>query len=326
MYCTNCGSEILPGQLFCTNCGEKVPGVYGYYTGTVQPAKKKAPVLPIVLAVCIFGVVIGGAWMLGSKVNNGQSAPDDTVVLASSEAEPVKELDIASNTASSEDKAIEESSSAASSASGYEPGGYSTMKKTENISSEFADIDAKAYKEPDLAEYFKEDYEYVTVYVKGNEMLMKPNGGLNDDTVINGKKMDELCDYIDEMLEGYGTKLNRQLFYDVLATHLVDGSMGPAEEQYFRESLAYSLYFATQFDSMQVKIDNCRIFSDASTRFYYDLSVFEIDDVWMVDYSHREILMNKGTSVYESHGGPVEFTDQSLTGWMVIMMLFYELN
>ena len=33
-----------------------------------------------------------------------------------------------------------------------------------------------------------------------------------------------------------------------------------------------------------------------------------------------------GTSVYESHGGPVEFTDQSLTGWMVIMMLFYELN
>lgn len=201
-----------------------------------------------------------------------------------------------------------------------------TTTEVDPSNSEFAEVDSKGYTDANLSTYKSQNFDYVTAYVKEGDYIFKPNGGLNGDTVFRDKKLSDFCDHIDELIAKSGKKLNRQLFYDVLAADLIDSSMGPKEDKYLAESLMYALSFAYYFDDMQVDFNYCRSFEGATTRYYYSLSTFGVDDIWMVDYSNRELYMNRGKTKYEPYGDFALFSDESYGMWLIYSITYFGLD
>ena len=77
---------------------------------------------------------------------------------------------------------------------------------------------------------------------------------------------------------------------------------------------------------MQVDLDYIKTYREAPSRYYYVLSAFDIDDIWMVDFSNREIYMNKGTTLYESSGTFAPLSDESLALWFLMVEAYFDFN
>lgn len=393
MFCTNCGSEVQPGQGFCVNCGEPVNGanaqagagyggaqqmnadsyvnnynngynagnsygnnnnynngaynaggyvnnVYnngGYNTGVQGPAKKGFPWLAVVMPVLLVAV-FGGAYVYGTnqmKQNRVPDAPSGyTTTDTQPEVTPVTGNDQTNNQGNEQENG---QGNGAPGFSGFDsPSGSSGNDTTgsngddtttpSSSSSDYAAVDAKGYQEPDLSQYSSTEYEYATAYINSDGYVFAPNGGMNDNTVVRDKTMDAFCDYVDEQMSGSGMTLNRDLFYKVLAADLIDSSLGVAKDNYFRESMIYALSFAVHFDSMQIDFKYVSSYTEAPTRYYYTLSAFGQDDIWMVDYTNKEIYMNKGQTRYQDSGNFAMLSNEALAVWLYLVDEFYGLG
>ena len=303
-----------------------------YNTPVMKPKKMGTGVLAIAICVAILGGITYGythlpSLLAGNKSSGAEPDPAPVSVAAASTTEEPEEIDnsyddqdgveVASGTeASTEDQNTVPASS----------GGYSTMKKTDGTSSEFAEADAKGYADTDFSGYGKMEYEFATAYMGTDEFIFVPNGKLNGDTLIRGKKLSEFCDYVDTKVPSTVGKLDRELFYKVLAVDLVDSSLGADDDVYLAQSLMYAMTFAINFSDMQVDMNYVRIVNDASTRYYYSVTAFGVDDIWMIDYTNKLCYMKKGTTEYQDHGDFALFSDGSYGLYILLSMSYFGLE
>ncbi len=305
-----------------------------YNNPVVKPKKMGTGVLAIAICVAILGGVTYGYThlpsLLGGNKSSGAEPDPAPVSVAEASTEDPDEINEVDNNTGDQGKVEVASGTEATTDDGNtvpaSTGGYSTMKKTDGSSSEFAEIDAKGYAETDFSGFGKMEYGYATAYMSTDEYIFVPNGKLDGDTLIRGKKLSEFCDYVDTKLPSSVGKLDRELFYKVLAADIVDSTLGEADDVYLAQSLMYALTFAVNFSDMQVDINNVKIFNGNSTRYYYSVNVYGNDDIWMIDYKNKLCYMNKGTTEYNDHGDFSLFSDESYGLYILLGMSYFGLE
>ncbi|WP_026488760.1 zinc ribbon domain-containing protein [Butyrivibrio sp. XBB1001] len=305
-----------------------------YNNPVVKPKKMGTGILAIAICVAILGGITYGYTHLpsllgGNKSSGAEPDPAPVSVAAASTEEPDEINEIDNNNGDQDKVEVASGTDATTDDQNTVPassGGYSTMKKTDGTSTEFAEVDAKGYAETDFSGYGKMEYEFATAYMGTDEYIFVPNGKLNGDTLIRDKKLSEFCDYVDTKLPSSVGKLDRELFYKVLAADIVDSSLGAADDVYLAQSLMYALTFAVNFSDMQVDLNYVRILNGATTRYYYNVSVFGNDDIWMIDYKNKLCYMNKGTTEYNDHGDFALFSDESYGLYILLGMSYFGLE
>ncbi len=166
-------------------------------------------------------------------------------------------------------------------------------------------------------EYAEASYYKYCVYLAGRDVI-------DDSTVLVGNKtMGEFCDYIDSEVLEKGRKIDRNLLYDLLEVHMVDGSLIDDNPSYFRESLMYCLTFANEFGSLKMNVESCLYYLEEPTVYYYTVRVGDDDDIWVVNYSERYIYMDDGNTEYNSTGEYSMFSDNTLSLWMSAIEEFF---
>ena len=133
-------------------------------------------------------------------------------------------------------------------------------------------------------------YEYVNVKIDGTNLIVIPNGTVNDDTVIyNEKTLGALCDYIDSnVLDGTRT-INRKFLYGLVSTQVIDPKMMSSYEQ-FNRTMIYCLTIAEGKD-----------------------------DSWILDGHEKKFYLNGGSTEYTSS----MFDSQTLAVWSFVLDDFF---
>ena len=81
-------------------------------------------------------------------------------------------------------------------------------------------------------------YAFVNVKYEGTNIVVIPNGTVNDSTVLyNGKTLGALCDYIDSKVLEEGRTINRNFLYGLTAVQVVDPQLMTAYEQLQQEMM-----------------------------------------------------------------------------------------
>ncbi len=335
MYCTNCGAEVAEGDKFCTRCGSPIlsgavnvtgagteQNVSGgqavgfnpvYYAGAAPVAPKKSkvwPVVAIVLAVLL--VISAGIGITIRKVYDKVREKLDYTenVIDSDDLEDIEDIigDIYEMDGFNED---------------FQnlPGGFGSLEDelTEELEEHFgSDLDGESFNyEYAYATYF-DDY----VFISGNNVI-------TDSSLVYGgssKTVGDFCDYIDSEVMAEGSRLDRELLYDLLELHLVDPSLSGDKAEYFEQSMMYCLSFASEFSSMDMDVDYCMYSSDEPTTYYYGVKVSGKEDTWVVDYSQQFVYMNGGNTEYNSAGDYGMFEDDTLSMWLYVIDEFYGID
>lgn len=79
MNCKNCGRPLNEGAKFCPGCGRKVepPTQEDAVAEKVEKKTKKPPLIPILAAVLVLAVCVGGWYIWSRQSGQGASAPED---------------------------------------------------------------------------------------------------------------------------------------------------------------------------------------------------------------------------------------------------------
>lgn len=163
-------------------------------------------------------------------------------------------------------------------------------------------------------------YSYVDVVRNGNDITVTPNGGLNSSTVLkNGKKLGDLLDYIDSKVLKPGRTINRDMFYQILAIMLVDESYIQNDFDGVEMNMIMALAMADNFYNLDVNINDCHLDANNAVDYHYNVTEYDREDVWIVNYDKRTVFFNNGKTEYHSD----MFKDEYLAGWMVAIDDFY---
>ena len=93
-----------------------------------------------------------------------------------------------------------------------------TTAATETTAADTADASADSKPQGDYT-----PYSYTDVYRNGNDLTVIPNGQLNASTVLfENKDFAGFLDYVDSTVLEEGRTINRELFYGLLSTMLID--------------------------------------------------------------------------------------------------------
>ena len=134
-------------------------------------------------------------------------------------------------------------------------------------------------------------YEYVNVKIDGTNLIVIPNGTVNDDTVIyNEKTLGALCDYIDSNVLDSGRTINRKFLYGLVSTQVIDPKMMSSYEQFNRTM----------------------IYVTAEGK----------DDSWILDGHEKKFYLNGGSTEYTSS----MFDSQTLAVWSFVLDDFFEVK
>ncbi len=184
------------------------------------------------------------------------------------------------------------------------------------------DADIKEPEVPETPEVSNEDkvnYSYADVIYEGNNIRVVPNGGLNSSTVFAaGKDLGGFLDYVDSKVLEEGRYINRDLFYDILATMLVDKDLSPGFENSER-NMIMALAMANNFHDIKVKIRECNLDANNAAEYKYQVTAFDKDDTWIVNYNDRTVFFNDGKTEYHSD----MFKDEYLAVWFVAIDEYY---
>ena len=115
-----------------------------------------------------------------------------------------------------------------------------------------------------------------------------------------------------------GRKINRDLFYELLAIMLVDKDLSPdfkANEM----NIVMSLAMANDFYDSDVKIDTCDLKADNASEYRYHVDYEGNENIWVVDYGKRTVYFNDGATEYSSD----MFKDDYLAVWLVALEEYY---
>jgi predicted small lipoprotein YifL len=162
-------------------------------------------------------------------------------------------------------------------------------------------------------------YSYTDVVKSGNDITITPNGGMNGSTVLySDKNLNGLLDYIDSKVLEKGRTINRQLFYDILATMIVDSELNPnfyKNEDFIMMALA----IANNFHDTDVVIKQCHLDANNASEYRYELTAYGKDDIWVVDYGKKTIFFNDGKTEYHSD----MFKNEYLAVWLMSIEEYY---
>lgn len=162
-------------------------------------------------------------------------------------------------------------------------------------------------------------YSYVDVYRNGNDLTLIPNGGMNASTVLyGGKDLKGFLDYVDSEVLEKGRTINRDFFYELLATMLVDKDLN-SDFNKVEKHMLMALAVANNFHAMDVKINDCYLNADNASEYHYHVTAAGKDDTWIADYVDRTFYFNDGKTVYSSD----MFKDEYLAVWLMAIDDYY---
>ncbi len=165
-------------------------------------------------------------------------------------------------------------------------------------------------------------YSYADVYRDGNSLAVIPNGGMNGSTkLFEGKDLNGFLDYVDSTVLEPGRKINREFFYDVLATMLVDEELS-ADQTYIEKHMIMALAVANNFHNMPIKISECDLDANNATDYSYKLTAYDKEDIWIFNYANRTLYMNNGGTEYVSD----MFKDEYMAVWLMAVDEYFGLN
>lgn len=165
-------------------------------------------------------------------------------------------------------------------------------------------------------------YGYADVYIKGTDITIVPNGGLNGKTVLyNGKDLDGFLDYIDNVVLEPGRTINRDFFYGILTSMLVDKSL-VSEYDEIQKDVTMALMMANNFHDIDVTVKDCYLDGNKASEYHYHVKAFGKDDEWVVDYGKQTVFFNGGKTEYHSD----MFKSEYLATWMVAIDEYYKGN
>ena len=288
MNCPRCGFEVKEGQKFCTECGAPIPapGVHEEHDrpqpqqqmqqmqhaqqAPQAPAKKpKVWLIILIVVLSIVAVMIIAAFifvrsavkqyekyqMNVEEIEDIQDDIDDIDIDALNEAvENMKDLDLTGDI-------------------DLDPGETEVPEIPDDIdpSKDSANADVK-------------HYGYVDVTTEGNDATVIPNGQLNGSTkIFNNKDLDGFLDYVDDEVLEKGRTINRDLFYDVLATMLVDKDLVSDKED-IEMNMIMALAFANNFHDTPVKVNECHLDLSNAVDYHYHVTAYDKDDIWVVNF------------------------------------------
>ena len=155
-------------------------------------------------------------------------------------------------------------------------------------------------------------YSYADVYRDGNSLTVIPNGGLNGFTVLySDKDLDGLLDYVDSTVLEEGRTINRDMFYKLLSTMLVDKDLASSDNDYIEKNMIMALAMANNFHDTPVDIKECHLDANNAADYVYKVNVYGKDDTWIVNYANRTVFWNDGATEYSSD----MFKDEYLAYW-----------
>ncbi len=164
-------------------------------------------------------------------------------------------------------------------------------------------------------------YSYADVVTNGTDITITPNGGLNASTKLfdgNDKDLDGFLDYIDSKVLEEGRTINRDLFYDVLATMLVDSKLNAGKEN-IESNMFMALAFANNFHAIKVEIDDCELDANNASEYRYHVNAEGRDDIWLVDFGKKTVFFANGATEYHSD----MFKDEYLAVWFTAIEDYY---
>lgn len=165
-------------------------------------------------------------------------------------------------------------------------------------------------------------YTYVDVYRDGDDLVLIPNGGMNPSTeLFAGKDLNGFLDYVDSTVLQPGRKINREFFYDLMATMLVDKQYS-SDPTYIEKYMIMALAVSDNFYNTPIKINECDLDANNATDYWYKLTAYEKDDTWVVNYANRTLYMNNGKTEYVSE----MFKDEYLAVWLMAVDDYFGLN
>jgi hypothetical protein len=165
----------------------------------------------------------------------------------------------------------------------------------------------------------KTEYSYVDVYRNGNDLTLIPNGGMNGSTILyGGKDLKGFLDYVDSKVLEKGRTINRDFFYELLATMLVDKDLN-SDFNKVEKHMLMALAVANNFHAMDVKINDCYLNADNASEYHYHVTAAGKDDTWIADYVDRTFYFNDGKTVYSSD----MFKDEYLAVWLMAIDDYY---
>ena len=331
MFCTNCGNEIKPGQLYCTGCGTKIVAPvqnnqsyqnnvqfqnnqsyqtyqdgqnyqsyrsnqpYQNYQPYVNNKKKKKPLLAlaIVLAVVFFVGVMG----LSAKV-------------ALDFYHNLNETVIADN--SGNDSSVNDISGGPENT----PDDVNTSDDTGSIQADpdnlFADYQSLQYK----------NYSFANVAYGEKALYVVPSGLVNDNTVLrNGKTAGEFADFVDKDVLEEGRTINRKLLYDLISVYLVDPSLSE-DDGTFEKAMIYLTTFANQFNNMDVNVEAMSVPFTEQNRYRFKIKTYGNDDIWIADPTNNLFYFNNGNTEYHSS----MYDETTLALWLTAVDVFFGID
>ncbi len=165
-------------------------------------------------------------------------------------------------------------------------------------------------------------YTYVDVYRDGDDLVVIPNGGMNPSTeLFAGKDLNEFLDYVDSTVLEPGRKINRDLFYDLMATMLVDKQYS-SDPTYIEKYMIMALAVSNNFYNTPIKINECDLDANNATDYWYKLTAYEKEDTWVINYANRTLYMNNGKTEYVSD----MFKDEYMAVWLMAVDEYFGLS
>jgi predicted small lipoprotein YifL len=162
-------------------------------------------------------------------------------------------------------------------------------------------------------------YSYVDATRSGSDLTLVPNGGMDGSTVLYGDKdLNGFLDYIDSSVLEKGRTINRDLFYDLLATMLVDKDLN-TDFSVVEKHMIMALAVANNFHDTDVSIRDCYLDANNAMDYHYHVTMYGKDDTWLVNYGDRTFYMNDGATEYVTD----MFKDDYLAIWWMSADEYY---
>ena len=324
MFCQRCGSEVPDGQRFCSECGapmgspapENVQRNADIPTGRPSQGNSAGKGLKpghivliviggvLVLLAVIIAVIVGA-----SKAVN--KASEKALKEFAENYEP--DIDMNVDIDPDVDIDLDKLNKAVDSMKDLDLTGDigSASNDTTESASDNADTSQPA------GDVLK--YTYADVVSSADKTTVTPNGGMNSSTVLaNGKDLGGFLDYVDDVVLEKGRTINRELFYEILSTMLVDESSLKDFDE-VQKNMIMALALANNFHDTDVKINSCDFKAGNFTEYHYNVTAYGKDDIWLVNYAERTVYFNDGKTEYVS----TMFNDEYLAAWMVAVDEYY---
>ncbi len=332
MICPKCGTEVADGVKFCGNCGnpmsepaqpvseasnvyvsqpdntasQTAPPEYAQapYMQPAQPKKSKTwlIILVIVLAVVL---LIGGA--IAWFVHTVRKATSTYLEEIEDSYESLDDIDI---DIEGLDDAVESMESL----------DFTDSLDDIDLSVDTDDLGTDTESDTGVGSDAEEyAYSYTDVTIAGNDITIIPNGKLNGSTVLyGGKDLEGFLDYVDDTVLMEGRYINREFFYDLLSTMLVDESMYPNFDD-IESNMIMCLAMADNFYSMDVRVKEADLDANNAAEYHYQVKAENRDDIWIVNYGERTVYFNDGKTEYSSD----MFKDEYLAMWWMAIDDYY---